>query len=329
MAALLGLVAAAGYGGADFFGGLLSRRDGVLAVVVCSQLAGLGLLVVAVAPFGAGPPTAAALGWGAVAGAAMAGGLVVYFRGLARTRMGVVAPITAAVTSSVPVAAGLAAGERPAAVALVGVAVAVGAVVLVSLGPTGAGAHTASAGPLTPALPPGFAPRGAGRGAAARFGRGGGTVTAAPARVARLWNRLSGAVGPGVGEALVSGVAFGAFFTAMDRTGSAAALWPLLAANLASLTVLVTVGVTARRRLRPAPGSWPRLVATGLLGTGASLAFLVGVRAGLLSLVAVLASLSPAVTVAMARAFAGERLTRLQLLGLAGAVVGVALISLG
>lgn len=299
MAALLGLVAAAGYGGADFFGGLLARRGGILSVVVGSQLAGLVVLAVAVVPFGGGRPTAAALLWGSVAGAAMATGLLVYFRGLAQARMGVVAPVAAVVTASLPVAVGLAAGERPAAVALAGVAVAVGAVVLVSLAPSGG--HTAPAGPFVPALPPAGQP----------------------------WNRLSAAAGPGVLEALVAGVAFAAFFVAMGRTGPAAAVWPLLAANVASLVVLGAVGLAARRSLRPAPGSWPGLVATGLLGTGGSLAFLLAVRTGLLSLAAVLASLSPAVTVALARVFAGERLTRVQLAGLAAAVAGVALISAG
>lgn len=293
MAALLGLAAAVGYGGADFLGGLLSRRAGALLVVLWSQVAGLVVLLAAAAALGPGRPSALALGWGGAAGAAAAAGLVVYFRGLSRARMGVVASLTAVVAALLPVLVGVGLGERPSAVALAGVGLAIGAVAIVSLS-------------SSLAATPGAA--------------------APPAEMGRL---RTAAAAPGVVEAVVAGAAFASFFICLDRAGDGNALWPVVAANVASTAVLAAVVTARRRSWRPTGVPWAGLVAAGVLGTGASLAFLLAVRQGLLSLVSVLASLSPAVTVALARVVIGERLSRAQLAGLAAAVAGVALIAAG
>lgn len=303
MAALLGLAAAVGYGAGDFLGGWASRRVGVLPVVLWSQVVGLGVLLVGLGPLTEGAPAAAAAGWGGAAGAAVAFGLTIYFRGLARAPMGVVAPIAAVIAAALPVCVGLLMGERPSLLELAGVAVAVGAVALVSLapGPADASAPLVPAGPFAPAVPPQVVSRSAYGG---------------------LW-------APGVVEAVAAGMAFGAFFVCMDRTGPGSALWPLVAANVTSLGILGVVAAVTRRRWRPAAGSWPAIAAAGTFGTAASLAFLLAVRQGLLSLTSVLAALSPAVTVALARLVTRERLAPRQLAGLAAAVAGVALIAAG
>jgi drug/metabolite transporter (DMT)-like permease len=72
-----------------------------------------------------------------------------------------------------------------------------------------------------------------------------------------------------------------------------------------------------------------QVYAFGLLGTAASVLFLLATRQGLLTVVAVIASLYPASTVAMAAIFLGERLGRLQIVGLAFAAVAVVLITVG
>jgi drug/metabolite transporter (DMT)-like permease len=75
---------------------------------------------------------AADLAWGAAAGLAGAAGLVVFFRTLARGVMRVVAPVTAVTTAAVPVLVGLLGGESIGPWALLGIALALTAVVLVS-----------------------------------------------------------------------------------------------------------------------------------------------------------------------------------------------------
>ncbi len=131
MAVVLGLLVAATYGAADFFGGLSSKRASVPAVVVLSQLSGMPVLAVLVVLAG-GEATARTLLLGAGAGAVGGMGLVCLYRGLSVGRMSVVAPITAVGAALVPLAWGLVQGERPGPVAVVGVVLAVVAVGLIS-----------------------------------------------------------------------------------------------------------------------------------------------------------------------------------------------------
>jgi drug/metabolite transporter (DMT)-like permease len=112
-------------------GGLVSRRANPISVVLISQLGGLALLALAL-PFDGAQLTQHAILWGAAAGVGGGGGVVFLYRGLARGRMSVIAPTTAVEAAIIPVVYGLVSGEKPAALSLVGVVVALLAVVLVS-----------------------------------------------------------------------------------------------------------------------------------------------------------------------------------------------------
>jgi drug/metabolite transporter (DMT)-like permease len=126
VAVFLGLLVAVGYGSGDFLGGRASRDAptlGVLFVAQCSALVvALGVALAVGADVGP-----ADLAFGVAAGMLNAGGLGLLYRGLATGRMGVVAPVTAVVAAVIPIAWGLARGERPTTLTLVGVVVAVGA----------------------------------------------------------------------------------------------------------------------------------------------------------------------------------------------------------
>ncbi len=67
----------------------------------------------------------------------------------------------------------------------------------------------------------------------------------------------------------------------------------------------------------------------GIVNTMADLLFLLAVRRGNLSLVAVITSMYPAATVALAGLVLGERIASRQVVGLVIAAVSVALIALG
>ena len=122
------------WGVGDFFGGLTSRRLATLAVVAISQLFGFGGILV-VAAFGGGDfPGLTAVAAAMAAGLAGAIGLAGLYRGMAIGAMGVVAPISAS-AAVIPVTVGLARGERPSALQLAGVALALFGVVLVSREP--------------------------------------------------------------------------------------------------------------------------------------------------------------------------------------------------
>jgi len=131
MSIVLALLGALTYGFSDFAGGLASRRASALAVVFCGQLASLVLLAVllVVVPGRFDP---ASIAWGAAAGLCGGLALLLFYRSLAVAPMTVVAPLTAVMSAVVPVVGGIGLGERPSALALVGVLLAVGAVLLVS-----------------------------------------------------------------------------------------------------------------------------------------------------------------------------------------------------
>jgi drug/metabolite transporter (DMT)-like permease len=131
MAVLLALCSAATYGVGDFFGGMAARRAPATAVVLWSHLVGLGLLLVATFAI-SGDPTAGDLAIGAVAGLAGAFGIGLLYHALSLGQMGEIAPVTGLLAAAVPVAAGYAQGERPSATAVVGMLLALGAIVLVS-----------------------------------------------------------------------------------------------------------------------------------------------------------------------------------------------------
>ncbi|MFC4125236.1 DMT family transporter [Nocardia rhizosphaerae] len=128
---LLALVAATGYGVSDFFGGIAARRVTALRVVVVSYPFSV-LLVVLIAPLVGGDPDPASMLWGLAAG--VASGLAVwwFYAALADGPMSVVSPVTAVLVAGIPVVAGFFLGERPGPAAVVGIALALVAVVLVS-----------------------------------------------------------------------------------------------------------------------------------------------------------------------------------------------------
>jgi drug/metabolite transporter (DMT)-like permease len=132
MVYLLALASAILYGGADFVGGLLSRRASTLAVVVISQAAGL-LFLAALLPSTAGSvPTGPGLAWAILAGIGGGIGVALLYRALAVGTMAVVAPITACCAVAIPVIADLAGGAALKPATAAGIALALVAIVLVS-----------------------------------------------------------------------------------------------------------------------------------------------------------------------------------------------------
>jgi drug/metabolite transporter (DMT)-like permease len=132
LAYLLAIASAALYGAADFLGGLASRRTSTIAVVVWSQAAGLVALLLVLPVLPDASPSQSDLFWGGAAGLAGSVGVGLLYRALAIGRMAVVAPTTAVCAVVIPVTAGALAGERLASLTMVGIALAILAIVLVS-----------------------------------------------------------------------------------------------------------------------------------------------------------------------------------------------------
>jgi drug/metabolite transporter (DMT)-like permease len=74
---------------------------------------------------------------------------------------------------------------------------------------------------------------------------------------------------------------------------------------------------------------WPLVLAAGILDVSANLMFAAGSQRGLVSVAAVLGSLYPVATVALAALVLHERMGRLQAVGAGVALAGVVMIAAG
>lgn len=320
LAVLLALAAAAGYGGSDFAAGLATRRASVVRVTVLAEATSATLLLLVIPFVSSQAPSLASVLWGAAAGASGVAGAMALYLGFRHAAFSVASSVSAVGTAAFSVLAGLALGERPGALALAGILLAVPAIVGVSAPASRAsrGAGPAVVGSRAVTVPQ----RGpAGRGAAppGQLGPGG----------RRFRPAATGRHAAGVGWGLAAGAGFGLFFIGLDRAGSGTDLWPITISQLAALVTVACVAVVTRDLSLPPAGTRRLSLLTGVASAAGTAMFFLATHHGLLAITAVITSLYPAGTILLARVLLGERLTRLRLAGLCFAAVSVALIAAG
>jgi len=276
--ALLALLSSLIWGASDFLGGTATRRIPGPVVVGLSQLVAL-LALAPIAVLVGGDGTSYVVP-GIAAGMVGCVSLAAFYRALATGTMGVVAPI-ASLGVVVPVVVGLARGEAPGTLQVVGIALAVVGVVLAS-GPELSGA--AGARPLL---------------LSAMSALGFGTALVLVAQGSR---------GGGVGRVLLV----------------------LTVMRMSSVLLLTVLLVLTRSWRLPVSGrDLPVLAAIGLGDVLANAAYGVASQGGLLSVVAVLGSVYPVMTVLLARQLLHERLRPIQLAGVGTALAGVVMLAAG
>src|SRR5215210_2353024 len=237
------------WGSADILGGLESRKRALLTVLLISQVAAVALAA--------------------------------FYRGLAIGTMSIVAPVSAT-GAVVPVLVGVASGERPGAVQVAGIALAMVGIVLAAREPASSGE--------------------------------------APARVVRT----------SIGLALLAALGFGSFFVLIDEaTEGAGAPWALLLVRVGEIAALGTLALALRPQLPGGMADASPLLLIGALDYLATALFALATQEGLLSVVSVVGSLYPAVTVVLARVVLAERVARSQELGVVITLAGVVAISAG
>ncbi|CAM5305624.1 DMT family transporter [Streptomyces canus] len=274
MGPLLALASAVCYGIVDFTGGLLSRRAHFAAVTFLGQVGGLLLATAAALLLPAEAVRPVDLLWGALSG--VGSGVAMHFlnRGLSHGAMSVVVPVSAVTGVGLSVVCGVLLGDRPTAVAWLGIALSVPALWMVCGG-----------------------------------GADGG--------------------GGGVPDGLLASAGVALQYIALAQAGASSGLWPVAAGRVAAVLVLLPAAARNPRRLRLPP---VRAVQAVLVGAGAALGlilYLLAAQRQLLAVAVVLASLYPALPVILGLALLHERLSRKQVVGLAGAGVATVLLSLG
>lgn len=297
MTALLALGSSLLWGIADFLGGTATRRLPAYLVIGWSQALALVVLVPLAVLTGAYADPLGYLPWAVAAGLVGLVALGAFYSALASGTMGVVAPI-AATSVVVPVTVGLARGDRPSALQVAGIAAAGLGVVLASGAGGVGGRNRASVRPVV----------------------------------------LS----------LVAAAGFGAVIVFLALGARSSVLMTLVTMRVVTVTVVaagaVALGTRSARgsrsggrshRLRESSGlgsarrELPLLAAVGFGDGAANAAYAAATTRGALSIVAVLGSLYPAVTVLLARQVHGERLRPIQSAGVTVALAGVVLIASG
>jgi drug/metabolite transporter (DMT)-like permease len=136
-----------------------------------------------------------------------------------------------------------------------------------------------------------------------------------------------GDIGPSVLYGALTALGFGSFLVAMDAASEGSVEWALLVARLAAVTAFATVFLARRPALGVRPAELPVLALIGALIIGADAMFAVASTEGLLSVVAVLSSIYPVVTIVLARIYLRERIARRQQAGATAALAGAIAIS--
>lgn len=133
-----------------------------------------------------------------------------------------------------------------------------------------------------------------------------------------------------LGLALVAAAGFGTFFVGIDRASEGAAvLWVIVVSRSCGLAVILAAALSRRPALPREGRALGALVMIGVLDLGANALYAYATTKGLLSIVAVLGSLYPAITVVLARVVLSERVTRPQEAGVLATLAGVVAISAG
>lgn len=275
----------------DFSGGIATRLSNNFVAVFLAQGVGLVAATILLLLSGERAPSAEALGWGAAAGIAGAFGLGSFYLALSRGTMGLVAPASALLAAAWPAAFVLLRGDSVSGLALVGMAVALVAIVLISVPDRRLG---------TPVIP-----------------------TYHGSRRGEWLLILGAALGFGGFFLFIdaSHAAGGAVWWPLFMVKLAGVL-----AVVAAALVLAPLGRFPGIEL----GAAALLVGAvaGIGDLGGNLFFVLASDGGELAVVIVLTSLYPVVTALLARIFLHERLSPLRLLGVALAIIGVVLIGL-
>jgi drug/metabolite transporter (DMT)-like permease len=127
--------------------------------------------------------------------------------------------------------------------------------------------------------------------------------------------------------AFAAGVLFGLFYVCLARVHEDAGMWPVAISRVTSAVVVVALALAVTRGVGAARGVLPRIALIGALEVGAAVTLLLALQRGPVSVASVLASLYPVTTTFLAALVLRERLRGLQLVGVALAMIAVALIA--
>ena len=328
LTAVFALTGALVYGAADFLGGLASKRVSAILVTAVGALSGLVVLVAAYPVLG-GEWRAEDVAWGAVSGVTGAVAISLLYASLAIGPMSILSPLTALVSAIVPLAWGLlVSAERLAAIGYWALGIALVAVVLVGFVPE-RGAVRPSLRGILMAIGSGIA-IGAFYITIAQTSDASGVV---PLVLNRLVNAaiMFAVIGVLALVAVVRHRRPGAVIGEWMPRSAAPSVVGVDPTDPPASPITRTAG-PARTLVRPAPSDLAagiRLaIACGVVDVVANVLLLLGIRAGDLSVAAVLGAMYPAGTILLAAIVLKERIAPVQWAGLVLALTAAGMLAL-
>lgn len=310
-----GLASALVWGTGDFFGGLASKKNSALKVVLVSQLIGGVLLLICAFLFQEVFVTGWPLLLGAFAGVSGALALLAFYTGLSSGQMAVFAPLTAVITSTIPIIVASFTEGRPATLQIVGFAIAVIAVWLLSSGGNSGGNS-------------GDNPDGKSDGKSDTDGANTGDEVTNDSLNLSKGNTAKGIFSNTILLALLAGLGFSGFFILIDAASEASVFWPLVAARIASVSLFFVI-------LRVRTGSVDLsivglifVVLVAFFDAGGNALYAMAARTGRLDIASVLASLFPVSTIFLAWIVLKEKLVSIQWVGVVLALIAIVFIAL-
>ena len=283
----MGLTAAALWGGSDFAGGLGARRAPALLVVAAGHLVTFSLLFVVCAGAGIPLPAQRCVLLGVAAGVEGALSLAIFYRALAEGAMGVTAAVTGVLTAAVPVAFALA-----------------GQVWTRQGWPRATEWAGLAAGAAAIAL----------------------AAWPSEARPSQL-----GTTRRALGMGAVAGVGFGVQLVLLKLAAEGGVAWAMTTARaggLAGVALVLFLRLLRRRGVRlPRSGYWRMGMAAGAMDALGNGAYMLAAGVGRMEVGAMIASLYPVATIGLAAVVLRERPGARQKMGMALAVVALALLS--
>lgn len=146
-----------------------------------------------------------------------------------------------------------------------------------------------------------------------------------------LVSRIPGPAGgrSGLEFGLAAGAGIAGFNVLIAQLPEGEVFWPLAALRLVAVPIVAAIVIVARRPWRvPRPAIGPATL-VGTFDMAGNAFFILATQAGVLAVAVVLSSMYPVVTVLLAVAILGERLTRTHAVGIAAAAVAIGLIAGG
>lgn len=128
--------------------------------------------------------------------------------------------------------------------------------------------------------------------------------------------------------AVAAGLGFGMIFVCMGNASHDHGVWPLFGQRLVSVPTVAAIALFQTRRIFVPKKVILLSITAGVLDTSANGLYLLATHSGMMSIVSVVVAMYPVATVFLAMTLDHERLHKSQGVGLALAVVSLALVSL-